>query len=63
MDTLIQAAWILTQRAIKAQSTEVCAAALRELVIPALAEDVDLPSSTRYNAACESQSLGKLRGC
>eukprot|EP01052_Picozoa_sp_SAG31_P033535 SAG31_NODE_3806_length_3866_cov_1.907619_1_plen_451_part_00 len=57
-DVLVQALWYICSRAVRHQLSAVCEAAV-EVVIPLLAEDVDLGQTARMNAAYTSISLGQ----
>ena len=73
MDVLAQALWYITSRAIRnlrnsldataratvAESLEVCEAVV-DVVIPLMDEDINLPSTTRMNAAYTAVSLSQL---
>ena len=59
-DVLAQALWYICSRAVRHGRDDVCAAAV-EVIIPLLAEDVDLGQTARMNAAYTAVSLGQQK--
>lgn len=59
-DVLAQALWYVTSRAVRHKMAEVCAASV-EVIVPLLAEDVDLGQTARMNAAYTAVSLGQQK--